>query len=173
MAGSGRDARGTFQWRATRPLSTWALAGFTTSFVVDTAHSLRQAIGRFSARLRFAAASALQRALPAEKDAGGGSFGDVSSPLHRPADGSRPRRAGSLIGLGRIRYVHPDCGFWMLKRGIADGKMRALVAGRNLHVWTSYKGVDPESNFGSGDLQTDFLTAGPPTYYTLRFTLNY
>jgi len=42
-------------------------------------------------------------------------------------------RAENLIGLGRIRYVHPDCGFWMLKRGIADGKMRALVAGRNLH----------------------------------------
>jgi 5-methyltetrahydropteroyltriglutamate--homocysteine methyltransferase len=42
-------------------------------------------------------------------------------------------RAESLIGSGRIRYVHPDCGFWMLKRGIADGKMRALVAGRNLH----------------------------------------
>jgi 5-methyltetrahydropteroyltriglutamate--homocysteine methyltransferase len=42
-------------------------------------------------------------------------------------------RAESLIGSGRIRYVHPDCGFWMLKRGIADGKMRALVAGRNLY----------------------------------------
>jgi 5-methyltetrahydropteroyltriglutamate--homocysteine methyltransferase len=42
-------------------------------------------------------------------------------------------RAESLIGSSRIRYVHPDCGFWMLKRGIADGKMRALVAGRNLH----------------------------------------
>jgi 5-methyltetrahydropteroyltriglutamate--homocysteine methyltransferase len=42
-------------------------------------------------------------------------------------------RAESLLGSDRIRYVHPDCGFWMLKRGIADGKMRALVAGRNLH----------------------------------------
>jgi 5-methyltetrahydropteroyltriglutamate--homocysteine methyltransferase len=27
--------------------------------------------------------------------------------------------------------VRPDCGFWMLKRSIADGKLRALVAGRN------------------------------------------
>jgi 5-methyltetrahydropteroyltriglutamate--homocysteine methyltransferase len=42
-------------------------------------------------------------------------------------------RAESLIGAGRVRYIHPDCGFWMLKRGIADGKMRALVAGRNLY----------------------------------------
>lgn len=41
-------------------------------------------------------------------------------------------RAESVIGAGRIAYVHPDCGFWMLKRNIADGKMRALVAGRDL-----------------------------------------
>jgi len=27
--------------------------------------------------------------------------------------------------------VHPDCGFWMLKRNIADGKLRVLVAGRD------------------------------------------
>lgn len=40
--------------------------------------------------------------------------------------------AEKVIGHGRIRYVHPDCGFWMLKRSIADGKMRALVRGRDL-----------------------------------------
>jgi 5-methyltetrahydropteroyltriglutamate--homocysteine methyltransferase len=40
-------------------------------------------------------------------------------------------RAEKTIGPGRVRYVHPDCGFWMLKRGVADGKIRALVAGRN------------------------------------------
>ncbi len=40
-------------------------------------------------------------------------------------------RAEKLLGQGRIRYVHPDCGFWMLKRSIADGKIRALVAGRD------------------------------------------
>ena len=42
-------------------------------------------------------------------------------------------RAGTLLGAGRIRYVHPDCGLWMLKRSIADGKIRALVAGRDLY----------------------------------------
>ncbi len=41
-------------------------------------------------------------------------------------------RAEGAIGAGRIRYVHPDCGFWMLKRNMADGKMRALVQGRDL-----------------------------------------
>jgi len=33
---------------------------------------------------------------------------------------------------GRVKYVHPDCGFWMLKRNVADGKIRALVQGRDL-----------------------------------------
>src|SRR4029079_13715070 len=41
-------------------------------------------------------------------------------------------RAEGLIGQGVVRYIHPDCGFWMLKRGIADGKMSALIGGRNL-----------------------------------------
>ena len=40
--------------------------------------------------------------------------------------------AVDLLGEGRIRFVHPDCGFWMLKRLIADRKMRALVKGRDL-----------------------------------------
>jgi 5-methyltetrahydropteroyltriglutamate--homocysteine methyltransferase len=30
-----------------------------------------------------------------------------------------------------VRYIHPDCGFWMLKRSIADAKIRALRAGRD------------------------------------------
>jgi 5-methyltetrahydropteroyltriglutamate--homocysteine methyltransferase len=41
-------------------------------------------------------------------------------------------RAETVIGRGRIKYIHPDCGFWMLKRNIADGKIRALVTGRDL-----------------------------------------
>ena len=40
-------------------------------------------------------------------------------------------RASAVLGPGRVRYIHPDCGFWMLKRPIADAKIRALVAGRN------------------------------------------
>ena len=36
------------------------------------------------------------------------------------------------IGAGRVKYIHPDCGFWMLKRPIADAKIRALARGRDL-----------------------------------------
>jgi 5-methyltetrahydropteroyltriglutamate--homocysteine methyltransferase len=42
-------------------------------------------------------------------------------------------RAEKTIGRGRVKYIHPDCGFWMLKRSIADAKIRALVKGRDLY----------------------------------------
>jgi 5-methyltetrahydropteroyltriglutamate--homocysteine methyltransferase len=40
--------------------------------------------------------------------------------------------AVEVLGAERVKWVHPDCGFWMLKRSVADRKMAALVAGRNL-----------------------------------------
>jgi 5-methyltetrahydropteroyltriglutamate--homocysteine methyltransferase len=43
-------------------------------------------------------------------------------------------RAEKTLGPGRVRYVHPDCGFWMLKRSIADRKIAALVKGRDLYL---------------------------------------
>jgi 5-methyltetrahydropteroyltriglutamate--homocysteine methyltransferase len=44
----------------------------------------------------------------------------------------RIEQAVKLLGAERIRWVHPDCGFWMLLRPVADRKMRALVEGRDL-----------------------------------------
>ena len=44
---------------------------------------------------------------------------------------ARIETAAKKIGKDRIRYVHPDCGFWMLKRSIADRKIAALVKGRD------------------------------------------
>ncbi|MCW5979453.1 MAG: cobalamin-independent methionine synthase II family protein [Bryobacteraceae bacterium] len=43
----------------------------------------------------------------------------------------RIESAASVLGAERIHFVHPDCGFWMLQRSVADGKMRALVEGRD------------------------------------------
>ncbi|MBZ0216993.1 MAG: hypothetical protein K8F25_10605, partial [Fimbriimonadaceae bacterium] len=42
-------------------------------------------------------------------------------------------RAEKILGQGRVKYIHPDCGFWMLKRSIADAKIRTLVSGRDLY----------------------------------------
>jgi 5-methyltetrahydropteroyltriglutamate--homocysteine methyltransferase len=45
----------------------------------------------------------------------------------------RIEHAAKLLGPDRVRYIHPDCGFWMLQRTVADAKMRALVAGKRLY----------------------------------------
>jgi 5-methyltetrahydropteroyltriglutamate--homocysteine methyltransferase len=45
---------------------------------------------------------------------------------------SRVENGCEVLGEQRIPYIHPDCGFWMLTRSVADRKMQALVAGRDL-----------------------------------------
>jgi 5-methyltetrahydropteroyltriglutamate--homocysteine methyltransferase len=42
--------------------------------------------------------------------------------------------AERILGAGRVGWIHPDCGFWMLQRSIADRKIEALVKGRDLYL---------------------------------------
>jgi 5-methyltetrahydropteroyltriglutamate--homocysteine methyltransferase len=46
-----------------------------------------------------------------------------------------------VLGPERVRWVHPDCGFWMVLRSVADRKMRALVEGRDLYCSTPASGL--------------------------------
>ena len=46
----------------------------------------------------------------------------------------RIENAVKVLGMERIKWVHPDCGFWMLPRSVADRKMAALVAGRDAYL---------------------------------------
>jgi 5-methyltetrahydropteroyltriglutamate--homocysteine methyltransferase len=46
----------------------------------------------------------------------------------------RIESATRILGPGRIKWVHPDCGFWMNKRSVADRKMASLVKGRDLFL---------------------------------------
>ena len=45
---------------------------------------------------------------------------------------SRIENITKTLGSDRLKYIHPDCGFWMLQRSVADRKMRVLVDGRDL-----------------------------------------
>ena len=42
--------------------------------------------------------------------------------------------AEKVLGAGRVGWIHPDCGFWMLKRSVADRKIAALAKGRDLYL---------------------------------------
>jgi 5-methyltetrahydropteroyltriglutamate--homocysteine methyltransferase len=64
---------------------------------------------------------------------------DIKDTATEPPDAVARRiecAARILGGPKRLAYVHPDCGFWMLARSIADGKIRSLVAGRDLYAGT-------------------------------------
>jgi 5-methyltetrahydropteroyltriglutamate--homocysteine methyltransferase len=63
-------------------------------------------------------------------------------------------RAERTLGAGRVSYIHPDCGFWMLKRNIADGKIRALVAGRDLYEGRGAASARPDVAQSAGALQS-------------------
>ena len=43
-------------------------------------------------------------------------------------------QAVKVLGPERVQWVHPDCGFWMLLRSVADRKIRALAVGRDLYL---------------------------------------
>jgi 5-methyltetrahydropteroyltriglutamate--homocysteine methyltransferase len=43
-------------------------------------------------------------------------------------------RVEGVLGRGRVGWIHPDCGFWMLKRSVADRKIEALAKGRDLYL---------------------------------------
>jgi TonB-linked SusC/RagA family outer membrane protein len=49
-----------------------------------------------------------------------------------------------------------------------------VFAARNLHTWTAYTGIDPEEfDSGSSDTQSNFQSAPPARYLTLRLNLKY
>lgn len=58
---------------------------------------------------------------------------DIKDNEVEPTDviAGRIENAVNVLGIDRIKWVHPDCGFWMLPRSVADRKMAALVAGRD------------------------------------------
>jgi 5-methyltetrahydropteroyltriglutamate--homocysteine methyltransferase len=58
---------------------------------------------------------------------------DIKDNEVEPTDviAGRIENAVNVLGIDRIKWIHPDCGFWMLPRSVADRKMAALVAGRD------------------------------------------
>lgn len=51
-----------------------------------------------------------------------------------------------------------------------------VFSGRNLHLWTNYRGSDPESDFtatGGGDAPSEFQTFAAPTLFQLRMNVGF
>ena len=51
-----------------------------------------------------------------------------------------------------------------------------VFSARNLHLWTHYRGSDPESDYtstGGGDTPNEFQTFASPTIFQLRLNLGF
>ena len=46
-------------------------------------------------------------------------------------------------------------------------------AARNLHVWSRYKGPDPEGTYTDADVPSSYSTSGQRTYFNVRFNIHY
>ena len=64
-------------------------------------------------------------------------------------------------------------GDWAARAGAE--RLSFTAAARNVHTWTDYTGLDPESNYFSGARGTvsDFQTAPPPSYFTFRLNVGF
>ncbi|MEP6492119.1 MAG: SusC/RagA family TonB-linked outer membrane protein [bacterium] len=70
-----------------------------------------------------------------------------------------------------VTYELPEA----LSRSIRSSRSTVVLAGRNLHVWTPYTGVDPETSVGNGDQRgnEEYFATPPLRYLTVRLNLNY
>jgi TonB-linked SusC/RagA family outer membrane protein len=70
-----------------------------------------------------------------------------------------------------VSYQLPD----RLANRIHSSRATLVAAGRNLHVWTPYSGVDPEGSAGNSDSRgnEEYFITPPLRYYTIRLNLNF
>ncbi|MBX6363830.1 MAG: SusC/RagA family TonB-linked outer membrane protein [Gemmatimonadetes bacterium] len=70
-----------------------------------------------------------------------------------------------------LTYTVPES---FVGRVLHSRSLVAALAVRNLGVlWTKYTGVDPEAFGTTGDAPSEFQAFGPPTYLSLRLTLDF
>jgi TonB-linked SusC/RagA family outer membrane protein len=70
-----------------------------------------------------------------------------------------------------VSYQMPD----RLASRIHASRATLVAAGRNLHVWTPYSGVDPEATVGNGDQRgnEEYFSTPPLRYFTVRLNLTF
>jgi TonB-linked SusC/RagA family outer membrane protein len=70
-----------------------------------------------------------------------------------------------------VTYQLPD----RFASKLRASKVSLIGTGRNLHVWTAYKGTDPEATVGNSDTRgnEEYFSTPPLRQFTLRLNLNY
>jgi len=80
---------------------------------------------------------------------------------------------GGFTKLREVSLTYDAPSDWA--RRIGATSLSISVAGRNLHTWTKYRGVDPELNeAGQNNFTTaDFLTQPPVRYWIGRVNVTF
>ena len=82
---------------------------------------------------------------------------------------------GSFIKLREVALTYTLPGDWARRRFGTD-RVSVRLAGRNLHTWTDYSGVDPEVNlFGGSTIArgVDFVTTPIPRTFSFGLTVGF
>jgi len=89
-------------------------------------------------------------------------------------------QAGYMEDASFVRFRELSVGYTLPPSALARSRVAKTAtltfAARNLHVWTKYSGLDPESNADAGstfNLPSDFQTLPPPTYFIFRLNLGF
>ena len=81
---------------------------------------------------------------------------------------------GSFVKWREVSVVYTlDNAFVRDRLGFSSALLR--IAGRNLHTWTKYKGLDPETNLGGAEFLTqgiDFFQNPQTRSFVVSVTLN-
>ncbi|HEU4563740.1 MAG TPA: SusC/RagA family TonB-linked outer membrane protein [Gemmatimonadaceae bacterium] len=94
----------------------------------------------------------------------GGGFGDNSAQFIED---------GSFVKLRELSIAYSFDQPWVKRVGLETIDLR--LAGRNLHTWTDYSGLDPETNLGGAEWLTqgvDYFSSPLTRSFVLSLTLN-
>jgi len=106
---------------------------------------------------------------------------DPSAPLDEQAAALAVTASASRTQAG---YIEP-ASFWRLRElsvtldasrfahRVRGRSLSLTLSARNVKTWSSYSGLDPESNYGQDDIPNDFQTLPPPSYFTARINLGF
>ncbi|HEY4130844.1 MAG TPA: TonB-dependent receptor, partial [Gemmatimonadaceae bacterium] len=111
---------------------------------------------------------------------------DVAAPLWQQARAVAVRESPSQTQWGFMesgdftRFRELNVSYQVPSRLVARTRLakeaQLVFSARNLHIWTKYSGIDPESDSDAGNTtngQTDFQAMPPPTYFIFRLNFTF
>jgi TonB-linked SusC/RagA family outer membrane protein len=107
---------------------------------------------------------------------------DIHASLAEQARNVATRNANPTTAVG---FLYPNQ-FWRFREAstvwtipqrlasfIRSQDSQLTLAARNLHIWTKYKGPDPEGTYTDADNPSSYATSGQRTYFTAHLSLHY